>query len=206
LGLLVILSASYPAQTLGALVLIHNFVGFFYWICAAKSREERRVALASLLVFAFLTSAILLGLFDFVMMVREKKILSGSLNEFSIGHFIFPYESGVFWNRAVSAFAFGQGVHYFVWLKAIPEQRPLMEEVSRKDVSPSPRKNPEARKWNLRSHKISLLRLAFGGSAALLLYACLSSFAEARLFYLGLAAFHGYFEIIGLGFFEKARA
>ncbi|MBC7457552.1 MAG: hypothetical protein H7235_04695, partial [Bdellovibrionaceae bacterium] len=114
-------SLVYPLETLGFLVLAHNFVAFFFWIVRTNSKSDRTTAVVSLLLFILLTLTILTGFFDAFISSRLFEIFNG-FNDASIGAQIFPKADMTLWSRAVSAYALGQGIHYFVWLKAIPEQ------------------------------------------------------------------------------------
>jgi len=194
LFVLFFVSFKYPLETIGGLVLIHNFVGFLFWIKRAKSKRDSLSAVVSLAIFSAITVLILVGAFDVFMSERATGIFGGTLNELSIGSLIFPNSSFSIWSRAVSAYAFGQGVHYFVWLKAIPEQElPYEHPVS---FSQSAR---------LLIADMGVKLVLTGGVLAvgLILFAIFKSFPEARLLYLGSSAFHGYFEIAGLAFTRK---
>ena len=185
--------ALFPMWTIGALVLIHNFVAFVYWIASAPNRADRRVAVFSTVLTAGLTAAIFVGLFDTVSTwIPLTRVLGfASLSVTDTGRMIAPWtESESIWKHACMAFAFGQALHYFVWLKAIPDQLHYQE------VPTSFRQS------------LMLLRKDFGNSTTLLIIAvilvsaaafCFMSLQKARLVYFALAAFHGYLEIAGLG-------
>ena len=163
-----------PIRTLGALVLIHNFVAFPYWIGAAKPGAERRVAWAALSLTGVLTAVILMGGFDGLHRWFDPSLNLGSaqLATQDIGRLILPGSSDPRTAlRACSAFALGQSLHYFVWLKAIPDQyhyHPV----------------PTSFRQSLR-----LLEKDFG--RAWVVFFCLLSGVA-------LASFHGYLEIAGL--------
>ncbi len=185
--------ALFPLWTIGALVLIHNFIAFVYWIAAAQSRADRRVAIFSLLLTAFLTAAIFHGAFDplTTWFPLTQALGFASLTISDTGRMIAPWsESELLWRHACIAFAFGQALHYFVWLKAIPDQLHYQE------IPTSFRQS------------LQLLRKDFGGRVTLFILAviltsaaafCFMSFQKARMVYFALAAFHGYLEIAGLG-------
>jgi hypothetical protein len=189
-------SMAAPAETLGGLVLAHNFVGFLYWIARAPEPEDRRLAFAALTLFALATAAILAGAFDAVIQGRALNIAAGALSDWDIGQAIFPgTEREIYWSRAVSAFALGQSLHYFVWLRAIPEQE-------------LPHGHPIGFSKSLRLLERDIGPLVLYGAAyglaGLFAYAFLGGWPEARLLYLTAAAFHGYFEIAGLAFVRRA--
>ncbi len=189
-------SLAAPAETLGALVLAHNFVGFAYWIARAPTAADRRVATGALTFFALATAAIFAGAFDAILAQRASSIFAGALSDVDIGQTILPNsQSEIFWSRAVSAFAFGQSLHYFVWLRAIPEQE-------------LPHGHPIGFSKSVRlierdSGRLVLYGAAYG-LAGLFAYALVRGWLEARLLYLTAAAFHGYFEIAGLALIRRA--
>jgi hypothetical protein len=196
LSLLLAASFAAPEETLGVLVLAHNFVGFVYWIRRAPTPEDRRVAVACLAFLALVTVAILAGAFDTIVARRTRDIFAGALSEGDIGQAIFPNaERAILWGRAVSAFAFGQSLHYFVWLRAIPEQE-------------LPHGHPIGFSKSIRFIERDagplVLYAAAYVLAGLFAYALFRGWPEARLLYLTAAAFHGYFEIAGLALVRKA--
>lgn len=194
LGILSWLSFEFPLETLGALILIHNFIGFIFWLKAAKTTDEMISAGSALFIFILVTAFILLGGFDEIILGRPTGILGGALNDLSIGPLIFPQASFLLWSRAVSAYSLGQGLHYFVWLKAIPEQH-------------LPSQNPVS---FTRSSQFLLDDFGRKGLWMIALatffvvgFGCLITFPAARVLYIAVAAFHGYFEIAGLVFSPK---
>ncbi len=190
LASLLVASLNYPLQTLGFLVLAHNFVAFFFWISRAESKSDKTVASLSLFIFSSVTLALLTGVFDFLMTNRLFEIFNG-FNDASIGAQIFPDADMTLWSRAVSAYALGQGIHYFVWLKAIPEQELPYQYTTNFSYS------FKLLKSDMGSRIVYFSGLILIGLVA---YALLKNFIEARFIYLSIAAFHGYFEIMALPF------
>lgn len=190
LGSLLIASLSYPLETLGFLVLAHNFIAFFFWITRAKSKADKMTACLALLIFSGVSFAILTGAFDFFISERLFEIFNG-FNDASIGAQIFPHADMTLWSRTVSAYALGQGIHYFVWLKAIPEQELPYQHTTNFSYS-----------FKLLKSDMGNRIVYFSGWVliGLVAYALLKNFIEARFIYLSLAAFHGYFEIMALPF------
>jgi hypothetical protein len=189
----------FPLWTLSLLAFAHNFVAFVFWYQAAKSREERHTVLRSLAIFSFTSALILAG-------VGDRFGLWGLLPQgwvfdpdFLVQG-IFPAGDGmnaVWVGRILSAYAFGQSVHYFVWLKAVPEQVarqrvPLSFVQSgrelRKDLGP----------W--------LSWAAVAMSLASIAMIAWFSLESLRNFYLAISTAHGYFELAALPFILKWRA
>lgn len=185
-------SWSYPAATIGAFVLIHNFVGFFYWIASASNRAEKQVGMAALAVTFMIHGAIILRIFDEFSLLGNlaEHIDFAAIHYRDIGKMIAPWSSDErFWFHAVQAYAFGQSIHYFIWLKAIPDQHHYHE------IPTSFRQS------------VRLLQNDFGMKCLLwIIYLTLGGFVIwlikgivlARIFYFSLATFHGYLEIAGL--------
>lgn len=190
LGSLLLASFSYPLETLGFLVLAHNFVAFFFWISRADNKADRVTAVSALLIFSGVTALILSGAFDTFMSERIFEIFNG-FNDANIGAQIFPHADMTVWSRAVSAYALGQGIHYFVWLKAIPEQELPYQHTTNFSYS-----------FKLLKSDMGNRIVYFSGLIliGLVAYALLQNLIEARFIYLSLAAFHGYFEIMALPF------
>jgi len=190
LGGLFVASLNYPLETLGFLVLAHNFVAFFFWISRSENKADKMAAMTALFIFSAASFAILAGVFDHFMSSRVFEIFNG-FNDASIGTQIFPHADMTMWSRAVSAYALGQGIHYFVWLKAIPEQELPYQHTTNFSYS-----------FKLLKSDMGNRLVYFSGLVlvGLVAFALLKNFMEARFIYLSLAAFHGYFEIMALPF------
>jgi hypothetical protein len=182
----------FMAWTVAVLVLVHNFVAFIYWIIAAKSDSEKNIAKMCFLITILTTDLIFFGLFDFVCQWLKPRLDLDfvSLSIRSMGSLILPdFVDEKLWLRACIAFAFGQSLHYFVWLKAIPDQWHYHEV-------------PTSFKQSLR-----FLKDDFGrGLAIFIIVVVVGSFfvwsfvtfEQARIIYFCFAAYHGYLEIAGL--------
>jgi general stress protein CsbA len=177
-----------PAWTIGALVLIHNFVAFFYWMIVSDF-GERKVAVIAFAATFLITVLIFAGIFDGF--THPAYILDlAQLSVVDTGKLIVPWSSSEkLFLHACVAFAFGQSLHYFVWLKAIPDQHHYQ-------------KIPTSFRQSL-----ALLREDFGYTLASALIALsvgsilfwsFLSFQKARLIYFCLASYHGYLELAGL--------
>ena len=198
-----LISLVYPGYVLGALLLGHHFVAFVYWRLACRSRPEQRIAELGLVLFTAAHVLIFLGCLD-------------PLGAWAVSHGWQPFAvlslgdvatslepwalSPRLWRHALTAYAFGQSVHYLIWLRAIPEQNLL---------------RPSPVTWR---QSLGLLRRDFGKSGAhLTLTACLGlgaiwllawslgQFAAARTTYFCLASGHGYLELAGLMVFWASK-
>lgn len=142
-GALLWLAWQDPLLFAGGTLILHNWVAFFYWWAAAGTRATKlSVALAALAFFS-LHCAVCLGVFDvFFPPLGEGSVLMSSVGK--TGWILASWtENPLIWYRAVVLYAFGLSLHYFIWLKAIPEcqgslKRPFTFRVSlealRKDL------------------------------------------------------------------------
>ncbi len=175
------LSLHYPKLMIGFLILGHNFVAFFHWIRASQTEADRRTAWRALAIFSLGT----LYLFSSGY-AGDWSVLG--INTWDLGRQIFP-SIGVrpdLWGKAVMAYAFGQSMHYFVWLKAIPEQQ-LSHQ--------TPSSFRQSYFWLTRDFGKRGTLVALGLILALSSVWILTNFAQARLAYLAMASFHGYAEL-----------
>ncbi len=189
---LFVLSWTFPFPTIGALILIHNLVAFFYWYRAARTTADRQVVSVSLAVFILANLAIFGGIFDsffFYFSTTGESSLLG-MKVWEIGSLVLPGTIQYEWlARATVAYAFGQSIHYFIWLRVIPEQ-------SLKNGTPTSFRQSLfylRRDLGPRLAKFSILLVI-----ALSSVWALNEFSWARIVYLSVAAFHGYSEFVGL--------
>ena len=194
------LSFTLPLWTAGALILAHNFVAFVYWIRATREPASQRVAVVATLIFIAAHAAIFAGAFDglYALHTPTAEVSWAELDYATIGRGIAPWsENYRLWFHSVVAYAFGQSMHYFVWLKAIPDQ-----------VNPSA--VPTSFRQSLAKLKqefgLPLYRITLGIVVAALMAWGLMHYTQARVLYFCAAAFHGYFEIAGLFFLRKTSA
>lgn len=184
----------YPLHSAAALMILHNFVAYVYWLRACRSSRETLVASLSLLLFTGIHVAYFCGALDPYMGWGDPTSLSSSsfgLSLHNVGAQVTaPFSGGMrVFERAAMAYAFGQSLHYVVWLKAIPEHH------LRKQI-------PTAFKESLRLLVRDMGMIFFASAATLMLaYIALNVFmqyARVRELYLLLASYHGYAEIAGL--------
>jgi len=180
-----------PRVTIATLAFGHNFVGFLYWIRMANNRREHRVALACLAIFALLTMGVATGL---LLPLRGRIGIdlesgTGGVSLAALGRMMAP-DGSMSPEAIASAFALGQSTHYFVWLKALPDQ--VHEHV----VSTTYRQSVRLLE---RDFGASLVRwLVWGVLGGLALWLLLGLEA-GRAIYFAVAGFHGLLELAGLG-------
>ncbi len=180
-----------PRLTIMALALGHNAVGFLYWLRMARTRRERRVALLCLGGFLALSlgvaSGMLLGVREAIGIDLSSGVGGVSLE--ALGRLLTP--EGLAQPEAiVAAFAFGQSTHYFVWLKALPDQ------VHDHAVPTSYR---QSLRLLQRDFGRRLTRWLVCGVAGAVVVWVLLGLEEGRTVYFAIAGFHGLMELAGLG-------
>ncbi|MFZ4715414.1 MAG: hypothetical protein ACOYL6_16945 [Bacteriovoracaceae bacterium] len=108
-----------PIYFIGASLILHNWIGFFYWIeSTIKIKEKNRITVSLFCFLLFLIIHILVfqGSFD-------QYFPSKNTNEaMTTGWYLASWTNDpIIWYRMLVLYAFGLSMHYFVWLKAIPE-------------------------------------------------------------------------------------
>jgi hypothetical protein len=155
-----------------ALSILHNFVAFLFWFRSARNTHERwGVAYALLLTFLAVSAVPFLPVIE-------------SLGEISWN--LAGLEADFFGVAFVRIFLLTQSLHYFIWLKAIPDQHAPTE------IPVSFRSGfREDRQWFGRSIHVGVLVLVAG----LLIWAYGADRELARRAYVQLAAYHGFAEL-----------
>ena len=182
---------SAPRLTIATLAFGHNFVGFLYWMRMARSPREYRVAVGCLALFSLLTvgvaSGVLLPVRELVGIDLESG--SGGVSLVALGRMMTP-DGGASPEAIAAAFALGQSTHYFVWLKALPDQV---------HAHPVPTSYRQSVRLLERDFGAAVVRwLGIGVVGGLLVWLALGLEA-GRAVYFAIAGFHGLLELAGLG-------
>jgi len=190
-------SLRYPEGVMAVLAIGHNFVAFaFWWLAARRDERARRLVYWCFAAFTMAHVAIFSGYFDhvpqFLFNARHQSLAGLAVSD--LGSTLIPWSfKPQLWQRAVRAYAFGQSLHYVLWLRLIPEQHlpgqvPISFRSSLKLLG---------RDFGVKSAQ-AIIVLCVLGVTAWLGALSLSKFALARDVYFAAASFHGYFEIAGL--------
>ena len=183
-----------PLITGAALMIGHNFVPFFYWIKFAKTTNERRVGYGALVMFTLVHIAFITGLTD--SLAQHIRLVNpdfgASFDPLALAHQLLPTSSSLaLLERGISMFAFGQAVHYFLWIKIIPE------EAIRQQV---PLSFSQSQKAVLRDLGLRLSQVALIAALGFIGFAFFFKIGILREIYIAGAAAHGYAELAGLPF------
>ncbi len=113
-----------PRMTVGILAFAHNFVAFAVWYQIAAHRRDRLVVACSAVVLGLLTLLLATGSLESVRTTIAIDAASGTfgLSLERLGRFFWRTAPEDRWPAIAAAFALGQSTHYFVWLRAIPDQ------------------------------------------------------------------------------------
>jgi hypothetical protein len=157
------------------LAILHNFVAFAFWFRETRSRPERL--------------GVFLALFGTIVAALLIPVSTGSGEIGDIAFLLTGLSPEPEVVRFTRIFLLTQSLHYFIWLKALPDQ-----------VAPS--KVPRSFRGGVRDDRLwfgrsvhAVVLLVAGGLLALAFH---SGLEPARRFYVQLAAFHGFAEFVFL--------
>lgn len=186
-GVLVLASHD-PLAFVGIALIFHNWVAFGHWFFAAKDFKNRAVAISATLIFALIHIVVMLGFFDASISFTELSFLSEQ--SFGVrGWVLAPWTTDpLIWNRIIVLYAFGLSVHYFIWLKAIPQ---CLDE---KSVPNSFRNSLQQLRKDCGPKTTSVL-LIVGTVVGLAMW---FHTALAGRIYFGIAMLHGWIEMVFL--------
>ncbi len=111
----------------GIFIFSHNFMAFAFWYHYAPTRREKLSSLVFLGIFGCIHIFVLMGIFDELFFShaldqRPTEIYGYSI--YNIASELFPKLFDLDQARKiVSLLCFGQGLHYILWIRVIPECR-----------------------------------------------------------------------------------
>lgn len=181
-----------PFWTSGVLILLHNWIAFFYWVLATKSKSEKRSAIFAFTLFALIHVLVFAGSFDFLFhwLAPDSFLQWAQMDYATLGQSIAPWSSDYHvWYHCVVLYAFGQSLHYFVWLKAIPDQN------HKNQIPASFRISSRILLDDIGKKSAYAMIIIFMASIGVWV---ITSFPQARSLYFLIAAYHGYMEISAL--------
>jgi hypothetical protein len=169
----------------GAVLMIHNFVAYAHWFMGCSNRAQRRVAFVSGLFFSAIHLWVWNGGADRWLVVTRLSEWQIETTAWSLASWA---PDALTWYRFLVLYAFGLSMHYFVWLRAIPETEirsgiPLCFRLSFEE-------------WRHEFGKASL-QLAFLGSVFGLIV-WLRDSSRGQSIYFQIALLHGSLELVFL--------
>ena len=110
-----------PLIYVGGTLILHNWIAYIYWIMASKEKKRRAVAVFSTLIFLLIHILVLTGHLDSLIPIKNGEILFERESKM-VGWYLASWTADpVVWYRFLVLYTFGLSMHYFVWLRAIPE-------------------------------------------------------------------------------------
>lgn len=194
---LVLSTYFFTIETALVVLIGHNYVPLIAWYKSCQNKQDLKTFFYASFLFISASVLILTGAFDGLYRLLAPSGQITFLNwDYSevIAPFVSENYDYQFWFHVVVLYAFSQALHYFIWLKAIPENFQQSE-------------HPPSFRW-------SYLKLSndFGSSSVLLLALLILlgsgiwlvyEFQIARLVYFGLASYHGFMEISAIPFLKS---
>lgn len=105
----------------GGMLILHNWIGYFYWIMASKTKSRRMASVAALIVFTLIHYVVLIGSVDSFFPATSAQINFPGDTQATAWYLASWTGDSIVWYRFLVLYAFGLSMHYFVWLKAIPQ-------------------------------------------------------------------------------------
>jgi hypothetical protein len=119
-----------PLLFVGGSLLLHNWVAFFYWIKVSRTQTRRNVAVLATLLFFVIHALVLSGRLDGWIPLTDGQVHFAGTAENTAWMLASWSSEAVVWYRFLVLYVFGLAIHYFVWLRAIPESRKRGEHPS----------------------------------------------------------------------------
>ncbi len=197
LGLLLIAPAAWiawrsPARADAVFAHLHNLIAVLLWWGWRRSGERAGWRWLALGATALGVTLILAGVLDSAGGLSSPR---GFAIE-PVTHALAPGLAGAWARRALMLYAFGQSIHYAVWLRLVPDE-------DRKQATP----RTWTASWRALTGDLGLtvVGVALGAAAVFAVWG-LFDVTAARTAYLRSAAFHGHLEVVVLAYaFARGR-
>jgi hypothetical protein len=174
-------------------VLDHNFIALFYWVSAARGKCTKALVLLPCVLLVLLAIVVLLipvETFPLFGILDQNLLSNDVLMAFApLGASVLNPELQNLWTRLFVLFVFSQSIHYFLWLRAIPDA------LARQGVPRSFRATVRSFRETTGLWPVAAVIL---GLSFFLIFAAFD-LSQARYIYLSFAFMHGLSELIGLG-------
>ena len=189
LAALVAVSAHFGYWSDVAFAHLHNVVGVLLWLLWAPRRGV--IWLVPVLAYVGVWAFVMLGGLDFMAARESLDVAWPGLSFGTHAWTLAPTLAEPWALRLVLIFAFAQSIHYWVWLRLVPE-----EDRGR----PTPRSFRASWRALYRDMGPWVLGLATVAAVVVAGWACIDV-ANARAGYLRMAIFHGQIELVALTLF-----
>jgi hypothetical protein len=107
-----------PLLYAGAILMIHNFTAFAHWIASSRDLKRRNFAIISTILFLAVHVFVLSGGVD--TWLQATRLQDWKIE--STAWFLASWsQDPLVWYRWLVLYTFGLSLHYYIWLRAIPE-------------------------------------------------------------------------------------
>lgn len=199
-SLFLLITHDHPIEVALTLLIGHNYVPLFTWFQSCQQKKDLYVFLTVTTIYILLSFTLFFGLHESIYTYFKPQMTLPLLN-WNFMSIFEPYGADLvdraFWFRIVSLYAFSQSIHYFIWLKAIPEN------YQQQQYPPSFR------------YSLQKLLSDFGATSLVFLlgltvvgcgYWFFFEYQSARIIYFAIASYHGFMEISCLPFLKSNRS
>lgn len=198
-AILILSTYLFPIQTGLFLLIGHNYIPLYAWYKSCSDKNDLRIFSVVTVAYIAISVCIFAGSFDFLYSHFSPQ---GSIKFLNWNYADIAKTFGAsnadykFWFHIVSLYAFSQAMHYFMWLKAIPENY-------------QPQQYPPSFRWTF-----NRFANEFGSSSIILMLSIITvgllywfflEFQTARLVYFSIASYHGFMEFSALPFLKSNR-
>ena len=121
--LFLVLTWQQPLLSVGGMLLLHNWVAFLTWIKLAPAGKRKQAALLSTSLFFLVHLFVLLGFLDGWIPMEAGVVNFPGRSQMTAWLMASWSEDPLVWYRLLVLYVFGLALHYYVWLKAIPESQ-----------------------------------------------------------------------------------
>ena len=176
-----------PLKFVSLTLFTHNWIAFFFWIKKARDKENLLTALAALSFFMIFNALVLTGSLDFFF-VANLTHENLQTNSQATSWLLNPWTTdGIDGQRALCLYTLGLSLHYFIWLKAIPESDQSTQ------TPPSFRLSVKKLEKDLSKPTLLLVVLTIAAGFALWFY----NYELGSYLYFLFASLHFWLEILG---------
>lgn len=188
-GLILKVAWDYPIAFVGFALIFHNWIAFGHWYLATKDDKNKIVVLLATLLFALIHIFIFTGFFDAWISFPKISFLSSASFAASGWTLASWSKDLIIWDRMIVIYTFGLSMHYFVWMKAIPQS------LDQKAAPNSFRRSLEQLRKDCGEHTTVVLFIFALVALGVWLFT-----SSAGPIYFGLAMLHGWLEFTFLIF------
>lgn len=187
-GVMISLAWAEPIMYVGGTLILHNWIAFIYWIKNSTTNKRKLTAFISTVLFFVIHVLVFSGTLDFLIPMQDGIVTFKDSTQTTGWYLASWTNDSIVWYRLLVLYTFGLSIHYFVWLRAIPESMSSFEHPNSVRVIVKNLRNDLGKK--------ALLFTALAILGGVLIW--LLSFPTGNRIYFEVAILHGALEIMYL--------